>query len=80
MVNRVKRKFTDEGKVGDTGLSAGFWKGGYREGSSRRLWIIVPKGGSRISGYRVYIEQFSASKARRENYGSCYISSAIKWL
>ena len=38
----------------NSGPSAGFWKGGVGcgGGSGRGLWISVPRGGSRISGYR----------------------------
>jgi len=43
------------------GPSAGFWKGGCGGGSGRGLWISVPRGGSRISGYRGCIEKVSRS-------------------
>ena len=41
------------------GPSAGFWKGGCGGGSCRGLWIIDPRGGSRISGHRVYWKNFT---------------------
>ena len=32
------------------------------------LWLSVPRGGSRISGYRECIDKVSPSKVRRENF------------
>jgi len=49
------------------GPSAGFWKVGCGGGSSKGLWISVPRGGSTISGYKGCIEKVSPSEARREN-------------
>ena len=44
-----------------------FLERGCGGGSGRGLWISVPTGRSRISGYRGCIEKVSPSEARRQN-------------
>ena len=59
------------------GPSAGFLKGGCGGGCGRGLWISVPRGGYRISGYRGCIEKVSPSKARHENFGVFCVKNHI---